>query len=123
MLLRLRAIGWVLALSAIMLRAALPAGWMPVADGSGGSALVICTGHGPLTAPVHSHKQAPLPGHGNDVCPFAAVGHLSPPATIALLVAPIWHGRKTDPAETGRIVLLSPPAHSNQTPRAPPFAV
>ena len=123
MTLRLRAIGWVLALSAILLRAALPAGWMPVADGPGGPALVICTGHGPMAAPVHSPHQAPLPGHANDVCPFAAVAHLSPPALVALLAVPVRQARDIDPTRAAQTASLSPPPHSNQSPRAPPILV
>jgi hypothetical protein len=119
MTVRLRAIGWFLALSAIILRAALPDGWM-IADRPAGPAFVICTGHGPLVPPTHSRKQIPARGQSNDVCPFAAGAHLSPPALLALIPEPIWRGRKAEPAEKWRTADLSPPLHSNQVPRAPP---
>jgi hypothetical protein len=120
MTIRLRAIGWFLALSAIMLRAALPIGWMPVADAASGPALVICTGHGPLTTPDHSRKQSPLSGHTNEVCPFAAVTHLSPPADIALLSTPNRDARRVDRKAFGETVVPAEPRHSNHAPRAPP---
>jgi len=122
MTVRLRAIGWFLALSAILLRAALPDGWM-VADRPDGSAFVICTGHGPLAPPAHSRKQIPARGPSNEVCPFAAGAHLSPPALLALIPEPIWRGKKAEPGEYWRTIYLSRPPHSNHVPRAPPFLV
>ena len=118
---RLRTSAWFLALVAIILRAALPAGWMPLADASGTTSLVICTSHGPLAAPVHARTHAPLPGRTNDICPFAAVVHLAPPAPFALLPAPALNSRETDPAAYGQVVSLSKPWRSNHAPRAPPI--
>ena len=114
----LRISAWYLALVAILLRAALPDGWMPIAGAAGGTSIVICTGHGPLAAP-HSRKQAPLPGRSNEVCPFAAAVHLSPPALFALLPAPSLNSRETDPAAYARIVFASRP-FGDHNPRAPP---
>jgi hypothetical protein len=76
----LRAPMFQLALAAMLLRALLPAGWMPdPAGAAGGAALVICTVQGPLT--VHtdgSGKSTPHNDQGqrqNDFCPFAAAAH------------------------------------------------
>lgn len=115
----LRISAWYLALVAILLRAALPDGWMPVADAAGGTSIVICTGHGPLAAPIHSRKQAPLPGRSSDVCPFAAAAHFSPPALFALLPAPILNSQETDPAAYAWIAFTSRPL-GNHNARAPP---
>lgn len=115
----LRISAWYLALVAILLRAALPAGWMPVADADGGPSIVICTGHGALVAPIHRQKQTPLPGRSNDICPFAAAVHLSPPSFFALLSAPSLNSEVTEPAAYARIVFTSRP-FGNRNPRAPP---
>jgi hypothetical protein len=117
---RLRNFAWFFALTAIMLRVALPVGWMPVTDAVGGTSLVICTGHGPLVAPAHSRRQAPLPGRSSDICPFAALVNLSPPAPFALLPAPVLNSGKTSPAVYGQVVSLTRPSHGNHAPRAPP---
>jgi hypothetical protein len=117
---RLRASAWFLALAAIMLRAALPAGWMPIADGMGGTRLIICTGHGPLTDGSHSRHQAPLSGVGYDVCPFAAAVHLATPAGIALLPVPAWNGRESDTAAFAQNIFLTHLPDGIHPPRAPP---
>ena len=120
MALRVRTFAWFIALTAIMLRAVLPAGWMPVAGLDGGITLAICTGHGPLALSGHAPKQPSLPGHANDICPFAAVGHLSPPTPFAILSAPFLNGWKSGPADHGRTVSVAWfDGHHN--PRAPPF--
>jgi len=116
---RLRAFVWFLAFSATVLRATLPAGWMPVADGSGGASLVICTGHGPLAVPVHSRGHAPPVGRSNDICPFAAIAHLATPTPFALLPAPIPIHREADPGAYGRPIYAARP-RGNHTSRAPP---
>jgi hypothetical protein len=120
MTIRLRAFAWFIALSAIMLRAALPAGWMPAVDGSGGTRLVICTGHGPLAAPIQSQKRIPLPGRTNETCPFAAVAHLSPPALFALLPAPPLKSENVDLELHGQVNARAPPSHGSNSARAPP---
>jgi hypothetical protein len=117
---RLRASAWFLALVAIMLRAALPDGWMPVADGASGTRLVICTGHGPLTDRNHSREQTPISGHETGICPFAAAMHVSSPAFFALFFAPTLSAHETGPAAYRRTAFAAQP-YGNHTPRAPPF--
>jgi hypothetical protein len=85
----------VLLLAAFMLRALIPTGWMPQASGSGdGVTLVICTVAGlkQITLGPDGHSQpaddSSQANSGNDVCPFAAVAKLAPPALTALLVLP-----------------------------------
>ena len=71
------------ALLALLLRAALPAGFMPAAGD--GFALTICTGHGALAL----GKAAPAqPGTDIHACGFAAAGAADAPPPLAL-AAPI----------------------------------
>jgi hypothetical protein len=117
---QLRVFAWFVALSAIMLRAALPIGWMPVADASGGTSLVICTGHGPLATPIHSQKRTPVPGRGIDICPFAAVAHISPPTAFAFLAAPPLNSEEVRIVANHQTVVAALP-FGNHKARAPPF--
>jgi len=75
-----------IALLAMLLRAVVPAGWMPAAIASAdASPLVICTVDGPLHAPAkpsHDHDRAASP------CVFASVAPLSSPAVETLAFAP-----------------------------------
>lgn len=72
-----------LALSAMLLRAMLPAGWMPNVTGVGGAALVICSVDGAHHLPSHD------PAHGDDhMCPFAAAAHLAPPQAPPAIAQP-----------------------------------
>jgi hypothetical protein len=73
----------------MMLRALLPAGWMPEAISSAhASPFVICTIDGPLhQAPA---KQKPSSDHdrAGAPCTFAAAAPLSPPLADAASIAP-----------------------------------
>jgi hypothetical protein len=71
------------ALLAILLRAFIPAGWIP-GDFSAGIPLVICTANGAVTLPFDIAGK-PLPAHGQDSlrdahCVFAAAASLAMPA-------------------------------------------
>jgi hypothetical protein len=66
-----------LALSAMLLRAMLPAGWMPDLAGPLGGAFVICTMDGAQHSPP-SHDPSKDHDEGS-ICPFAAAAHLAPP--------------------------------------------
>jgi hypothetical protein len=92
-----------IAILAMVLRALLPAGWMPEAISSANaSPFVICTMNGPLhQAPA---KQKPSSGHdrAGAPCVFAAAAPLSPPladaASVSLLrvAAPIFFASSRD---------------------------
>jgi hypothetical protein len=77
---------------ALLLRLAVPEGWMPVQSASGWR-LTICSGMGPIdTMPGmtmdHGAHKAPAGGHdnaGSHVCPFAGPGL----ATTSPLMAPL----------------------------------
>ena len=114
-----------LALVAMVLRALIPAGWMPAAGGQG-TGLVICTGQGLVTIQLGPDGK-PLPAqpgdqdqsHHHDVCPFAAAGHLAPPALTAGLSLPlavVAGAAPPVPQGIGRNLAR----HSLASPRAPP---
>ena len=115
-----------LALAAMILRALLPAGWMPNLSGQPGSALIVCsmdggaglsTDHGGLPS-----KHQPDGRGEHDGCPFAAAPHLatagiSPaihqPQLVQTLVPGFGQGHAA-PALSG---------YAPQSPRAPPFFI
>jgi hypothetical protein len=112
-----RSVVCTLALSAMLLRALLPVGWMPEA---GGAALVICTADGHATTPPA--REHPLPDRGKDICPFAAVAPFAPaPATPLVLAIPQQQERlRFSFAQTHFRAAAS---YRAQSPRAPPVAV
>ena len=86
----------VVLLTAFMLRALIPTGWMPQASTTGdGVTLVICTvaglqeiALGPDGHPTSDSSQ----NAGSDPCPFSAVAKFTPPALTPLLVLPTDYG-------------------------------
>jgi hypothetical protein len=111
-----------LALAAMMVRALLPAGWMPSA--SAASFITICTMDGiskiALDANGRPVKHAPAQGDTrHDICPFAAAPHfattppalaVSAPSVIVVL------------AQTPAVFASAHPVarYAAQSPRAPP---
>jgi hypothetical protein len=77
-----------LALIAMILRAFLPAGWMPNPQGTAETAFVICTMDGPVS--VMDGKA--LPGkddpRAHESCPFAAAAQPAQLNQFAILAAP-----------------------------------
>lgn len=84
---------------ALLLRLAVPEGWMPVQSASGWQ-LTICSGMGPIDAMPgmtmdHGAHKAPAGGHdnaGSHVCPFAGPGlaTTSPLTTPLPIIAAIF---------------------------------
>ncbi len=58
------AVVWLLLAAALLVRAAVPTGWMPMADGEGGLRIMLCSGSGavelapPVTSDRHDHLHA-----------------------------------------------------------------
>jgi hypothetical protein len=109
-----------LAIAAMLLRALLPAGWMP--DATGATAFTICTMDG---AGHHAERQSPgkpAPAdsqHGHEECPFAAAHHVAAPVVTARLAAPSLAGRAADVSRPG--AASGPVAeYEPHSPRAPP---
>lgn len=121
----IRLAGTHIVLAAMILRALLPAGWMPNTSHTGGATLVICTLDGPVRMAIgpggEPHKQAPAHDgdHRHDVCPFAAAAHFAAPVAVATLASPSEAATKI-----GRFVpayaAATGPHYSQQSPRAPP---
>ncbi len=111
----------VLAFLALALRILVPPGMMPGPTGHGTVALVICTGHGPVSAPGpartpthHSGSEAP--------CAFAGHAAVAGPALIALLGEPIERSppvpAHANPGVAPGLGLAAPPPPSQAPPRA-----
>ncbi len=84
-LMRHAAAALMLALVAVAIRIAIPAGTMPVA-GTGGISFILCSGavdnqHAPVDAPYH---------HSDGPCPFASLGAAGtvPPAANNRIASP-----------------------------------
>jgi hypothetical protein len=115
-----------LALAAMVLRALLPAGWMPATTGAHGATLVICTMTGPKRmtlpdAPSKNQQQQP-PDHASGPCPFgvAAVAFAPPlPPAIPVPCAPAQYAAQT-------VLSMDVPSQERRianSPRAPPSIV
>ena len=104
-----------LALIALILRALVPAGWMPDASGSG--TVVICS----VDAPLAKHSgQLPAKDAQSKECPFGAAPHFAFTPDVPVLVGPASHTAK---AEADRVYATTIVARfTPQSPRAPPRA-
>lgn len=107
-----------LALVAMMLRALLPAGWMP--SGALAAPLVICTMQGPvqIAGDQTGHKQH-NDTHRNEACPFAAAPNLSTPSITAVLALPSLRMAAADEIRTANPI-TGATHHASQRARAPP---
>jgi hypothetical protein len=117
-------LGAILALIALVFQVAAPPGFM-VSPSSAGPALVICTGHGPLTLDSHAgvpgHKPA-RPAH-DGICAFAGHGVAASPPTLTILAASPLILSSTPPRRSPDLVpgrgLAAPPPPS----QAPPVLI
>jgi hypothetical protein len=110
---------------ALLVRLAMPAGWMP--SPAGGFAITLCTGSGPVAARMDAdgkfHKQpadqAPAADHP---CTFAALGGPLLPAATAMLAAPTAVALAVLPLGLGEIAvgrgLSAPPPPATGPPAA-----
>jgi hypothetical protein len=114
----IRSFAATLALSAMLLRAVLPAGWMPNVAGIGDAPLVICSVDGFHHLPAHD------PAHGQQddhMCPFAAAAHLAPPQAPPAIAQPFAIAWLAPAFGTPRAVShLYDPGHA---PRGPPVSI
>ncbi|HTT99658.1 MAG TPA: hypothetical protein VMF58_16540 [Rhizomicrobium sp.] len=111
-----------LALVAMVLRALLPAGWMPAAiTSANASPFVICTMDGPLHAPGKP-AHAPDQDRADHPCVFAAAAHLSPPLAAPVSLAP---SSATAPVLYPRSpsAIAASATHRPNAARAPPASV
>jgi hypothetical protein len=130
-----------LALAAMMLRALLPAGWMPNPAGFSESAFVICTMDMPASADVGqagmskmdmsgmdmpdmkgAPSKAPDSSHSQQECPFAAAPHVAAPLALAQLSLPITVKQLAGPP-AALLSAVRAAHYQPQSPRAPPQPV
>ena len=106
-----------LALVALVFRIAAPPGTM-VADTGHGAALVICTGHGPMTGMVSSSKAPASRTHDNGSCEFAAAAaHFLVSKAPLLLGSSSWTATTLPeaaglPAVGSGLAAPPPPSHA-----------
>jgi hypothetical protein len=102
-----------LAIIALLVRAMLPAGWMPDAQ----NGLTICSVA--TLGVIHHDGQNPSEGKAqHEECAFAAAAHLAAAPDAPLLILPAFHGFV---AETDSHYAAEVSAHfSPQSPRGPP---
>jgi len=72
-----------LAFVALVVRAMMPAGWMPAAQG-----MTICTVEASAS---HDQKAPPEKSVHHDICPFSAAPHLASVPDVPKLVLPAFH--------------------------------
>jgi len=124
----IRLAGVHIALAVMLMRALLPAGWMPNPTASADSPFVICTMDGPVQAVLGPDgqplKQQPDQNNdrGHEVCPFAAAPHLAAP-TLASALAPPSSVELTMPTAAYLASAESLARYTPQSPRAPPSFV
>jgi hypothetical protein len=110
----------------LLLRALVPAGFMPVPDAAGASALTMqmCSAAGPRTVSVKlDGEKSPAPSiprvHGGSFCAFAVSAVAAPPPVAFGSVLPIERAPELIPPAIEIAVVVSiPRTHS---PRAPPI--
>jgi hypothetical protein len=130
-----------LALAAMMLRALMPAGWMPNLSGEGGSLLVICDmdqtdmskmdmshmsaadmANMDMSGMDHGSGKQSGDAHHNEACPFAAAPHVATPSTVATLLLPSLLA-KFSPFQASEQAAIKAAVYTPQSPRGPPTSV
>lgn len=112
-----------LALAAMVLRALLPAGWMPGA--SAGTPLVVCTMNGPQQIVLGAdgkplkHQPSQDDARHHEMCPFAAAATLATPSAPATPALPGYAVLIPQRLANGYLA-ASAQRHTPQSPRAPP---
>lgn len=120
---RIRSAAAWLALSAMLLRALVPAGWMPAA--SGGAFLVLCTANGlvqVLDAQPDSATGGSPASHlpaADGTCPFGATAVPALPGAPAPVADFAMHHEA--PAPGSRPAFAGFPPTGSHAPRAPPL--
>ena len=114
---------WLLLAAALLLRAALPAGWMPAA-GQDGVRIALCTSNGSefavLTRDGKLHKQAPKPAAPREICPYAlaASGAANVPPVVPLQAQLVTLAPLNYPASAA--IALVPIIFAHPPARGPP---
>jgi hypothetical protein len=87
----------------MVLRLAMPVGWMPAPSATSGTLIVMCTMNGPVKMVMPEEGGAPKPdpaksAHHNE-CPFGAAPHFATVVALAVQDVPVtWaHGKVERP--------------------------
>jgi hypothetical protein len=116
-----RSLAVTLALSAMLLRAVVPAGWMPNTAASDASPFTICSIDGAHHAPTHQDPARGSQDEHGFTCPFAAIAHLAPPQLPLALPQPFATAFLAPISALPRIYSrIGDPGHA---PRGPPVSV
>jgi hypothetical protein len=110
-------------LSAFLLRAATPPGWMPNPQGALGAPLIICTADGSHLVQLDPQGHPAKPStQRHDLCAFA--GHQAAPAPeTALVSGPATFANLTASPVAAQASAAAVPRYREQAPRAPPTFV
>jgi hypothetical protein len=114
----IRSFAATLALSAMLLRAVLPAGWMPNLTGIGDAPLVICSIDGSHHLPSHGPARDQ---HDDHMCPFAAAAHLAPPQLPPAIPQPFAVASLAP--HFGELVAATHLYDPGHAPRGPPVSI
>lgn len=110
-------------LPALVLRALVPFGFMPVAS-AGGVAMELCPGHA-ASAPGHTGHEAGSHGGprsgGGQLCAFAASA--APPVAPAIFILPTVARTIVAAVPIAPASVFLPPAFRAHSPRGPPLPV
>jgi hypothetical protein len=114
-----------LALAAMVLRLAMPVGWMPAPSMASGTLIVMCTMDGPVKM-IMPEDGAPKPDPAknapHDACPFGAAPHFATVTPSPALAMPVeWALNEGE--RFHRDLRPARPPYSVQIPRGPPLAV
>ena len=115
-----RSLALTLALGGMLLRAALPAGWMPNLDGPSGAPFEICSVDGLHHAPAQEPGHHPVDDR-NTTCAFAAAAHLAPPQIASVLLQPVTYSSFAPDIDAQRAG--TDPYEPGHAPRGPPLSI
>ena len=117
-----------LLLPGLLIRAAVPAGFMPAVGQGAALTMAMCSGQATHSIVVHSDgSPAPVdpgqqsPQHHQAPCVFAATAGGPPPPLIAMIV--VASSLQTDVAPPLFVAPIARPAIRAHAPRAPPALV
>jgi hypothetical protein len=116
-----RSLAVTLALCAMILRAAVPAGWMPNPVAADAAPFAICAVDGLHHAPVHQDPARGSQDEHGFACPFATAAHLAPPQLPPALAQPFATAFLAPISALPRTVSrIGDPGHA---PRGPPVSI
>lgn len=107
-------------LAAMLLRAIIPAGWMPNPSGTGQTPFIVCSLGGLQIVTPQSGDTDKQSSHDapRNICPFAAAAHLAPGVAPLFFLPPLRGSFAVPLVEQAQNILR--PALDQAAPRGPP---